>query len=193
MNISPTVSAIALFQDCTYLGHDEHTKREVQRVCSQQGYIAIIDYAPEFGWVFHSLQYPKHDQVWKKTIAAQFEQKRLAEGGFYSEHEMESVLCQLLDGATLPYQRQVWCPTGRIDLVTITSIVELKLSLSRDELFRSIGQVLTYRAAYDMTRKAVIVGLRIEDNAESIAEFARKLGVSVVIWDGESADVINML
>ena len=189
MNGLETIPAKSLFDDFTYLGHDREDKTRIEKICFAQGYIAIVDYDADMGWVFHTLQHPTTDTVSRKPIAKKFKSESIKKGNFYSEKEMEIAFSEALNLAGIPHKRQVWCPVGCIDVVTITSIVEIKLTLSRGSLFGAIGQVLAYQAAYDATREPIILTKRIEPEATGIVDICDHLGVRVVIWDGVNPDI----
>lgn len=191
--MSQQVSAQALFADCTYLGSDPEVKKAVSKQCLQQGYIPIIEYDEQLGWVFHSLQYPPHDMVWKKAIAAQFETKKQEEGCFLSEAEIETALCQTLMSLDIFCLRQVTCPTGRIDVVTRRSIIEIKQVLDRGTFFGAIGQVLSYRTTFFRTRQPVILTLRLDDDVAEVARSCSRLGITIVVWDGVSPELVSEL
>lgn len=187
------VAPKTLFADCTYLGHDPEAKRQITRQCLSEGYIPIIEYSQELGWVFHSLQYPRHDMVWKKDIAAQFEAKKQEQGRYLSESEIEKSLSGILTKVGIPHKCQVSCAVGRIDVVTARSIIEIKQVLDRDTLFHAIGQVLAYQTTFDQSRRTVILALRIDDAAADVARYCYLLGISIVIWDGISPVVASEL
>ncbi len=186
-------SAEALFTDCTYLGHDDEWKSYILGACMRQGYIALIDYDEELGWVFHSLQYPQHDQVWKKDIAVRFEEAGVVFFKSMPEADYESRLCEILRENNVAFDRQVWCPSGRIDVVTMTSIIEIKVALDRSDAFSAIGQVLTYRATFDRSRAAVIVAKSVSAQAVQIVHACSALGVTVMIWNGIDTEIAKVL
>lgn len=96
------------------------------------------------------------------------------------EKEIENEIVSSL-GAYNPRQ-QVACASGIADIVTDYAVIEVKVTLDRDTLFRAIGQVLSYRQSINPALRAQIIALYIDDNAKEIAESARALGVEVIEW-----------
>lgn len=184
------ISAMALFEDCTYLGHDEKWKNIVYERCWDQGYIAFIDYDEDMGWVFHSLHCPDCTMSKKLILSEYFEKRRRRQRKAVTEAEFEGFLCLALGEIGSPHKRQVRCDAGIIDVVTITSIVEVKLI---DTLFHAIGQVLAYRASFDQSRKAVIIARSATEAAKWNSRFCPALGIEVLIWDGVSTDIVRHL
>lgn len=64
-----------------------------------------------------------------------------------SERAIEDWLCLQLDRRQIPFQRQVSCAVGIADVVTPTTIYEIKRVLTLSNFKDAVGQVLLYRQA----------------------------------------------
>lgn len=169
------------FLDYTYLGHTDEWKRKIERDCFDQGYIALIEYDPELGWVFHTL-FPPDNTKSVKQIAAHFEKKQIKP---VNEKDLERRVVESLERCGEPCESQVYCAAGIADIVTPSAVIEVELYLSRHKLFEAIGQVLAYRQAINPEARAVIVATSIDDSAYGIAAAARQLGIHIKLWDSE--------
>jgi hypothetical protein len=82
------------------------------------------------------------------------------------------------------------CSIGNGDIiVTGDSVIEVKYLLTRDTLFKAIGQVLLYRKDIEKTRElnkqltAKIIYGRVTEDLEDMIDIAREIGVEVTKWD----------
>jgi hypothetical protein len=101
---------------------------------------------------------------------------------YLDEAELENVIYTHLNamGYGGKTERQVACPAGVIDLLNGEAIYEVKLELSRPQLFAAIGQVSIYRQAINPNLKAVVVGLAHPDHRVNfIAESAANLNIEI--------------
>jgi hypothetical protein len=79
-----------------------------------------------------------------------------------------------------PVETQVRTPAGIADIVTPTTVYEVKLVLSRVSLFQAVGQVSLY--ARELERpKRIIVGQRTPET-DRLAARIRLLGITVEAW-----------
>jgi hypothetical protein len=80
------------------------------------------------------------------------------------------------------------------DLVTARrdAVIEVKLDLSRKQLYTAIGQVLLYRAAINPSARAIVVGYATEETA-GLVDWAAELGVEVICWNAEDGRVKSEL
>lgn len=174
--MAETVSPMSWFKDCTYLGHDAQWKNWIERTCMAHGYIAFIDYAPDLGWVFHTLLLPDTTKS-RKQIAERFEDQR---PNRRDEKSLEEHIARYLERQGYLVRQQVACRAGIADIVTDDAIIEVEFYLSRPKLFEAVGQVLLYRQAINPLLRAVIMAEAIDRNTP--VDVARELGVEVVIW-----------
>lgn len=177
-----SMSPMNLFQDITYLGHGkeaEECKGRIEKAClAHPGYIAFIDYDNELGWVFHTLLTPDGLKS-AKPVSERFEKM---DSYSRAEFKLEDEVCNFLKKAGQRPKRQVRLMSGRADIVTDTTVYELKDVLSRDKLFQAIGQVLIYRQEISPNHKAVVVGRPDSENVRDIVALARQLGVEIWEW-----------
>lgn len=170
------LDAMTLFRKVTYLGNNDQTKRQIERHCIEQGYFPQIDYSEGLGWVFHSL----YDGIvlYRKGIAARFSKARALK----AEKGIEKAIANYLKSQGHEVWCQVRCKAGLIDIVTKTTVFEVKPILTRASMFEAIGQVLIYRQVLNPTLQAAIVG-NSTGEAITLVRQANDLGVSVWFWD----------
>jgi len=171
------MKAMSLFQDCTYLGHSSESKDWIRRECLDQGYIPVIEYDKELGWVFHTIYPPDRTLVSRKKIADHFMQPQEDR---HDEMALELRFMKYLQAQGHRVRRQVRCRAGVADIVTDDSVIEVEYYLSRAKLFEAVGQVLLYRQAINPSARAIIVAQAVERWAP--VDVARELGIEVVIW-----------
>lgn len=104
------------------------------------------------------------------------EQRRL-------ERETEEGVAAELAGKGVPYQRQVRVPSGVIDVLTPDTIYEVKTFLTREDIFKGVGQLFTYRAEAEGgdALGLVLVGRETRETAALLPSLA-KLGIEVELW-----------
>jgi hypothetical protein len=69
------------------------------------------------------------------------------------------------------------CQAGQADIVTKDTVYEVKRVLTKENIFRAIGQVLLYRECINPSANAVIVG--IDGGIKDLIPFINQLGVKV--------------
>jgi hypothetical protein len=79
-----------------------------------------------------------------------------------------------------PVETQVRTPAGIADIVTPTTIYEVKLSLTRVSLFQAVGQVSLYARELERPNR-IIVGAWTPDT-DRLAARIRLLGIDVEAW-----------
>jgi hypothetical protein len=89
-----------------------------------------------------------------------------------TERDIEDALCEYLESQGIPFQRQVPCEVGIADVLTDSTVYELKLSVAGSTIFTAIGQALAYRAAFGLKR-AVILAVRPDRRAAMIGGLLR--------------------
>lgn len=101
------------------------------------------------------------------------------------EKSIENTLANDLRSLGLAVKQQVQCVNGRADIVTNEAIYEVKAFLTRDCLYKAIGQLFSYQAKIDPSAKLFIVGCKPEDRHKQDLEvnIAESLGIEVIIWD----------
>ena len=98
-----------------------------------------------------------------------------------TEADIEGDVIARLRDAGLHARRQVRVPSGIADIVTATAVYEVKLWLTRDSLFRAIGQVTLYAAELGGDRQRVIIGQRT-DETDVMGNSIRKSGITLDAW-----------
>jgi hypothetical protein len=73
--------------------------------------------------------------------------------------QFQDVMAEQLRLKGKKVQQNVRCSAGVIDIVADNWVVEIKSNLNRSELFKAIGQVLTYRDSYSISMQPVIIGV----------------------------------
>jgi hypothetical protein len=170
------VKAMTWFKDCTYLGHDPEWKDRIFQECKEQGYVALIDYNEELGWVFHTL-YPPDGTVSRKNIAKRF---AMPSENRRDEKSLEVRIVRYLKAMGHRVRQQVRCRAGIADIVTDDAVIEVEYYLSRAKLFEAVGQVLMYRNVINSSARAVIIAEAIDRYAP--VDVARELGVEIIQW-----------
>jgi hypothetical protein len=168
---------MAWFDDCTSLGFTPEWKEQITRECIDQGYIPIIDFDESLGWVFHTMLCP-NGTVSRKEIAKRFR----GHADHHSEQGLEGAIAKALRAQGHRVRCQVRCKAGVADIVTDDRIIEVKRRFSRDELFKAVGQVLTYRQSINPRLRPVIIARTLDNEARSIVPNVEALGVEVVLW-----------
>lgn len=164
-----------LFEEYSFLEGD--LKDDVKRYCIERGYIPIIDFDRHLQkWIFHSITHG--DLIWKKPIAAKYEE--LDDSRLGLESKLERDFSDYLRSQGISIQTQVRCDSGIADIVTESKIYELKHQLNRSNLFSAIGQVLLYRQSIN-PNAAVAIVCRISLVPE-LHEVANSLGLEVIVW-----------
>jgi hypothetical protein len=96
------------------------------------------------------------------------------------EAELERTLIDVFSGAGMIVRRQVPCLTGIADVVTDSTIFELKDALDRRSFQQAIGQLILYRQALNpMARTAIVCN---SSSVPHLHDAARRIGVEVFIW-----------
>ena len=103
-----------------------------------------------------------------------------------SETELCAQIAQALRLSGIAVEEQLVCGAGMADLVTARrdAVIEVKLDLSRKQLYTAIGQVLLYRAAINPSARAIVVGYATEETA-GLVDWAAELGVELICWNAE--------
>jgi hypothetical protein len=111
-----------------------------------------------------------------------------------SEMESRAIIAQALRASGIAVEEQVVCGAGMADLVTARrdAVIEVKLDLSRKQLYTAIGQVLLYRAAISPLARAIVVGYATEETA-GLIDWAAELGVEVICWNAEDGGLKSEL
>lgn len=174
-NITP----IQLFSDISFVSAED--KRKIQRHCLASACFAIIDPYTQLGsdmYAFHTLLNSDGGKIQKPELAA------ACGYGVSKQQHLEQLLEQRLfdEFSTLGQhpKRQVRCDVGIIDIVTDTRIVEVKYVLTREALFRAIGQVIAYAACYPWKRIPTVAGCESE-YSKRLDMYTSKIGVELLI------------
>lgn len=167
---------VAVFVDHTYLGNTSEVA-DVINDNSPVGYVPVIDFDEEFGFVYHTLLSPDGTKS-RKNIAERFERN-----GQVSrvEADIEGRLFNLLKEQGSNPVRQFHCSGGIADIVTDDAIIEVKALLDRRSVISAIGQVFTYRQCIVQSLKPFIAGKKCKDfDAEKIC---KPIGIGVIYTD----------
>lgn len=139
-----------LFEE--YTGLDDEASKAIRNICWDKDAIAFIDWHPRLElFVFHSLSIG--DTIWKKPIAADFQEEKTRG----KEAAIEDGLCTLLGSAGRHFKRQVRTTAGIVDVLTDGGIYEVKRSFTRDTVFEAVGQLTLYSTAVHGDRTKVMV------------------------------------
>lgn len=100
-----------------------------------------------------------------------------------TEAQLELAFCNWLTEQGIEYQRQVNCPVGRADVVTVDTIYELKHPIDVDGFFKAVGQVLLYREYINPDLRAVLVFVKPRTDAfNAFIEATKTIGIEVLLW-----------
>jgi hypothetical protein len=182
-----TITPLQLFDECTFLNYMIH--QAVYDYCTARGYLPIITLDPDINmWVFHSIIYPKLDQVWRKGIADRFERGYAEEEWFLTDQSLKDMFVQHLAAQGIAAELNVQCEAGTADIVTADTIYDVQVRLARESLFSAVGRLLCYREGINPTANVMIVATR--SLVPGLHELIGKLGVRVEIWwpEGEETD-----
>ncbi len=80
------------------------------------------------------------------------------------EKILEDIFCADIDRRGVQYSRQYKCKKGRIDILTESTIYELKYELNRYNIQTAIGQLLIYKLNFTKEYKLAIVTAKIAEN-----------------------------
>jgi hypothetical protein len=159
------LSAEHWFIDHTFIPDD--WMEYIYQQCVDDGALPIMNRHPKFGWVFHTLC--RRGVITTKEIAKEFP---LEERPKLTERQMEDEVCKHLESLGIGFERQVPCEIGIADVVTDTTVYELKLSVWGSAIFTAVGQVLAYRRSLGPAR-AVILTTRPDHKAVRIGKLLR--------------------
>lgn len=139
---------------------------------------------------FYAYDFNFDGVVWKSELSGRYETNPHALGLRTVPHRLPSerlLQLEIVEKLGIPCRTFVPCEAGIADIVTDTTIIEVKYILTSQNLFRAIGQVLVYRQAINPTLRPVIIGYRdLSVQADSIIGFAKQMGVEVIYWGDNS-------
>jgi hypothetical protein len=103
-----------------------------------------------------------------------------------SEMELRQAIAQALRACAIAVEEQYVCDAGAADLVTARRdvVIEVKLELSRKQVYTALGQVLICRQAINPLARAIVVGYATEETP-GLVDWAAEIGVEVVRWRTE--------
>ncbi len=84
---------------------------------------------------------------------------------FKSEKQFEEAVCAYLTQCGISFETQIQCFSGRLDILTKSFLIELKITYSDADLRHAIGQVITYGLENEYRDKRKIVLFPIIPNA----------------------------
>ncbi len=107
------------------------------------------------------------------------------------EKNIEDALANDLRNLGCTVKQQVSCANGRADIVTNEAIYEIKAFLTRDRIYRAIGQLFSYQMNINPSAHLFIVGCKPKNRGEQKIEasLATSLGIEVVVWDWDSLEL----
>jgi hypothetical protein len=166
----PRLTAEQWFVDHTFI--TDEWMEYISQQCIEDGAIPIMERHPRLGlWAFHTLC--RNGEITSKEIASEFAHKRCKR---FSERDMEDQICRHLRSRGIAFERQVPCEIGIADVMTESTVYEIKKSVADSTIFMAIGQALAYRASLGVAQ-AVIIARRPDDRAVRIGKL---LHVSVL-------------
>jgi hypothetical protein len=171
----------ALFDEITFIDNED-TKRKLEEHCFAYNVIAVIDYWPERNiWIWHTSYTMFSLSKSTKPIATMFSSTHTTRQ--HREQELMLAVVQWLHEQGIEVDTLVPCRIGEIDIVSKERdlIFEVKLTLSRDALYRALGQVLLYRQCLNPLAQAFIIG-ELGQNVETLRPYLEALGVQLVVW-----------
>jgi hypothetical protein len=91
---------------------------------------------------------------------------------------------QVLRANGIAVDEQVACAAGIADIVTVRrdAVIEVKLDLTRKQLYSGIAQLLVYKQSINPSARGILVGYRTDETAALIPH-AAVLGVEIVCWE----------
>jgi len=138
-----------LFDEYTFLSRG--LADEIISRCLECKAIPLIEYfKPYDRWLFHSLG--ENGLIYKKECASLFPREPVRR----DESDYEREISELLSDCGIPHRRQVECAAGYADIVSETTVVEVKLQPSHDVCLKAIGQAVAYRATLGVPHAAII-------------------------------------
>lgn len=101
------------------------------------------------------------------------------------EKSIEDALANDLRNQGFTVRQQVYCANGRADIVTDEAIYEIKAFLTRDCIFKAIGQLFSYQICINPVARLFIVGCQPgnRDGQKVETNLATSLGIEVIVWD----------
>jgi len=81
-----------------------------------------------------------------------------------TENDVETILCKELCNKHIRYERQLRCDIGTADVVTNTTIFEVKRKLDRRTLYQAIGQLYAYRGSINPEAKLVVCFAEVSES-----------------------------
>jgi threonine dehydrogenase-like Zn-dependent dehydrogenase len=66
----------------------------------------------------------------------------------------------------------VSCAAGIIDILTTDTIYEVKLNLTRDNIFEAVGQAMIYRECVRPWARIIIVGIATKDTEKTLSRMS---------------------
>ena len=145
----PKLSAEHWFADHTFIPDDYVD--DIWQQCVANGTLPLITRHPRFGRVFHKLC--RKGVIISKPIAKEIPLDFVRQ---LTELEIEDRICDYLESKGIQFQRQVPCEIGIADIVTDSTVYEMKLSVEGSMVFMAIGQAQAYRAALGVARAAIL-------------------------------------
>lgn len=119
------------------------------------------------------------DQLRQEISAARIE---IQKPKLILEKDIETSFANHLENKGIRYRRQVSCAAGIIDILTTDTIYEVKLNLTRDNIFEAVGQAMIYRECVMPWARIVIVGIAAKDT-EKLIPYVSSLGIEVISWN----------
>lgn len=120
------------------------------------------------------------DEERQLTIVEQFENGSIRKIRYQGERNQGLIVKQ-----------QVYCTNGRADIVTSEAIYEVKAFLTRNNIYKAIGQLFSYQRSINPTANVFIIGCKPRNQSEQEidASLATSPGIEVIVWDWDSLEL----
>ncbi len=111
------------------------------------------------------------------------------------EKNIEDALANDLRSQGFAVKQQVCCANGRADIVTSEAIYEVKAFLTRDCIYKAIGQLFSYQRSISPSANLFIVGCKPRNKGEQRIEasLATSLGIEVMVWDSNNLELFTQI
>jgi hypothetical protein len=181
-DLNGEVDPLELFR--RYPSIPESDRVSLDSYCFDRGYLPFVDFHQgSASWLFHTIQHLASSRVWRRTVADEFSVPKIR------ERELQDTWAAQL---TEPFKTQVPCVAGCADIVTPTTIYEIKPILIGHGFFQAVGQVLLYQnALVPRPRYAVIVCSR--SFVQQLHPFAAQLEIRIEFCDPATPAICHSL
>ena len=113
----------------------------------------------------------------------------------FSEHNLELEIAEWLESTGVKARRQPWLESGIPDIMTDDWVIEVKHTLTRQNIFQATGQMLIYIQDYP-EKRGMILGLESTSivsakAGELLLPYVRRLGLAIEYWAEDKSVILN--